>query len=103
MGEKELSKFEVGLFSLAFGVIIGGGFAMLDKPQLTKSQIFQRGQEKPAVMRMYKPGMDRILVENPERKGEYIPVKNYLRRIRNKSDRKIEEAEIEKTVRWYEK
>ena len=75
---------------------------LIGRPRVDNGKVFQREQGKPAVMRLYKVGPDRILVENPERKGEYIPMDRYLSKIQDKAERKIEEAQIEKAVKWYE-
>ena len=47
-------------------------------------------------------GADGIYVENPQIKGEYIPIDNYLKTIPLEADRNIEEGQIEKAVKWYE-
>ncbi|MFA4953224.1 MAG: hypothetical protein WC584_03305 [Candidatus Pacearchaeota archaeon] len=103
---EELSKLEVGIVSgvvgISAGIIMGLAAYTYGRPNVDNGKVFQREQGKPAVMRIYKSGSDGVLVENPEKKGEYILMSKYLDGIKNKADRKIEEAEIYKTVRWYE-
>ena len=104
--KEKINKFDVGIIGGLSGML--GGMLLVvslnssNPPLIDHVKTFQR-QEKPAVMRLYKNlGADGILVENSEKKGEYILLEPYLLTIKNKLDRKIEEAEIKKAVKWYE-
>lgn len=88
-----------GIMGFGGGFLTAMGLSLAVGPNVEKAEIFQRG-EKPSVMRMYKDGRDEIFVENVS--GEYIRLDDYLPKIQDKADRQIEEAEIRKTVRWYE-
>lgn len=71
-------------------------------PVVDDIKVFQE-EGKPNVMRLYKPGMDEIFVENPEKQGEYIGSNTYLvKNIKDKADRGVEEARIKKLVKWYD-
>ena len=94
-------KFRVGILSGFVGGLLGIIINTDSAPVIDKIEIYQR-ESKPAVMRLYKSGRDGILVENSEKKGEYIQLDAYLGKIPSKADRRIEEAEIRKAVRWYE-
>jgi len=52
-------------------------------------------------MRLYKIGMDRILVEDAN-SGKYVDINDYLNKIPNGADRLIEKGEILKAVKWYD-
>ncbi|MDO8467549.1 MAG: hypothetical protein Q7S56_01205 [Nanoarchaeota archaeon] len=97
----EISKLEVCLFSLIIGGAIGSVANFLTAPGVNKVKISQR-ENAPAVMRMYKQGNDGIYVENPQIKGEYILIDDYLKKIPLEADRNIEEGQIKKAVKWYE-
>jgi len=88
-----MRTFFVGVIVMAIVVMF---FRIFYPPEIDSVKIFQRGEGKPAVMRIYKYGIDGLLVE--DNSGKYIPLNEYLRSIKNKYDRKIEEVTIKKVV-----
>ena len=87
---------KLSVFCIITGVMIGMILKGYSVPDVLKVKIFQRGEGKPAVMRIYKPGIDGFLVEDTP--GRYIPLNDYLRSIKNKYDREIEELTIKKVA-----
>lgn len=100
MSIEDKIKAGIGWVSVGIiGTIIAIGF--YSRPNVDEARVFQREEGKPAVIRMYKPGRDGILVEDKENKGKYIQIDEYLGNIPDKSDREIEEATIKKLIDWY--
>lgn len=77
------------------GLFVGLLLKVISPAVINEVKIFQRGEGKPAVMRVYKDGVDNLLVEKD---GKYIPLIEYLDTIKDKYDRKIEEVTIKKVV-----
>ena len=96
------NKISNDLLGVLIGACIGlsSGLWLLN-PVVNEAKIFQREQNKPTVMRIYKTGLDSILVEDIS-DGKYIPINSYLDKIPNESDKLIEEGEIKKAVEWYD-
>ena len=73
---KMKDKIDVSLVGgLAMGTLMG--FLLSNScisPIVSRAKIFQR-QEKSALIRLYKPGPDGILIENLEKKGFRVRLK----------------------------
>ena len=82
----------LGILALVIGV----------QPNLDRTQTFQRGENKPAVMRLYKWGGDGIMVQDGTNTNSYIPLFTYLKQFKNPADKIIEEQEIKKVIGWYD-
>lgn len=98
--KKSLAYLLEGALCLSIGSLSGGVMYKILGPSIDKSKIFPR-KDKPSIIRHYRGGTDQIMIENPEIKGEYIPLNQYLETIQNKVDRKIEKLKIKEAVGWY--
>ena len=96
-----MDKIQAGLSGIIVGLVLTSGSILYCNPDVDKVKVFQR-ENKPPVMRMYRRGSDGIYVEDLNIQNDYIKLDKHLERINNEADRNIEEAEIKKTVRWYE-
>lgn len=95
-----MSKSNTGLiYILAGATMVAVG--LFSSPDVHEARVFQREEGKPAVIRMYKPGRDGILVQDEKNKEKYIQIGEYLKNIPDKSDREVEEATIKKLIDWY--
>ncbi len=88
--------------------VIGFGIAYLTVslsifPGIDKIEIYNR-ENKPNVMRVFRPGRDGILMENPDESGIYdLSLRRYLRKtIEDKAERKIERINIKKLAGFYD-
>jgi hypothetical protein len=98
--EDKLTATFLGMALGILGTIIGVGFVM--EPIVNEVKVFQR-EKKPAIMRLYKqPGIDKLMVQDLENDGKYIPLSNYLKKIKDTADKQIEKATIKKIAEWYE-
>jgi len=103
MESKRSSPLTGYVVSAGLGLVIGAcmvlGASLSSSPKVDRVEIFQR-DDKPTVMRMYKPGMDGIMVEESDGTG-YIRLDTYLDRFENESQKEIEKADIRGAVGWY--
>lgn len=91
-------KYSIGMLGGAI-LITGAGFTFTPS---VAPEIFPR-ENKPSVMRIYRPGVDILKVQNQDNPNLYdVPLQKYLSTIPNKADRNIEKAQIEKLVGWYD-
>lgn len=85
---------------LAGGILFGTIVGINSVKQGATLQEYQLGNHK--IIRMYNPLRgDKVFVENPGAEGQYLTLSEYLARIENGYDRKIEKAQIEKLVDWW--
>jgi len=99
-GVGSLIKIVGGGLAIGTAILVGNiGGDYFSGPNILQSKIFQREEGRPSVMRLYREGQDGIMVESL---GLYIPLDQYLETIEDVADRNIEEASIEKIVKWHE-
>ena len=98
-----MGKISNYAFGIAIGFWLGVGASKITK-DVDKVEVFPQGVNTPAVSRVYRDvGRDSIVVQNSESPNIYdVRISEYLRGIKNPSDRKIIEGQIEKVVRWYD-
>ena len=87
-----------GVFIGFFGTV---GFISYCSPDATSLRTFERAN-KPAVIRLYRPGSDGIYVEGKSNTGKYIPLDTYLGTIPQEVNRRLERLDIEELVGWYD-
>ena len=94
--EKLDLSFAVGVFFIAFLV------SFVLPPIVYEVKGFQE-QGQPNVIRLYKPGVDLIWVQDSAESENYPRLEAYLKKnIKDRADRGIEEARIKKLVKWYD-
>jgi len=96
-----MAKEMSGLVGMFVGMLYMIGIGVLFPSRVDKVQVFQR-EDKPSVMRLYRPGRDWIYVADSNDSKNYISLGRYLNRIENKANRATELATIKKTVGWYD-
>ncbi len=95
-------KVCLGLVGIVLGVGAVKGVHSAVAGDIDDIRTFRWGIGKPRLMRIYKEwGFDEILVENPERRRDYIPIRRYLDAIQDRGKREVVEARIKDAVQWY--
>ncbi len=102
---KKITQREKYLFTGLVGIVagMGLGIGVLNIKSPSERAISIEKQCVPRVMKVYnKSGIelrDQILVEDPDRVGEYLPLSDYLKRnFKNKYERNFERARIKLSV-----
>ena len=96
-------KVCLGLVGIVLGVGAVKGVHSAVAGDIDDIRTFRLGIGKPRLMRIYKEfGFDEILVENPAKRGDYIPLRQYLDTIRDRGKREVAEARIKDAVGWYD-
>jgi len=95
-----VGKAAKGLVALAVMASAAKGIHSVVSPGIDDIKMFTR-IDGPEVMRIYRPGPDLLLVEEPGNRGKYIPLSEYLATIPDRADREIERAKIHKAAEWY--
>jgi len=83
------------------GALVGMGLTVgiYYKFSPTEGARFIEKEDMPRVIKVDNyAAADRILIENPNSAGEYIPLSDYLERFDNKYERKFERARIKLSV-----
>jgi hypothetical protein len=90
-----------GLAGIITGICATKGVLSWAGNVAEEARIFSMGWRQPKVMRVYKPGNDEILVQNPRNKNDYLPLKDYMRTL-PMSERDVFEASARRAAGWYE-
>ena len=91
-----------GLVGTVFGMGLTTGILNIKSP--TERARFIEKENTPRVMKVYNKFSynriaDQILIEDPDRAGEYLPLSDYLKRnFKNKYERNFERARIKLSV-----
>lgn len=98
----EMPKPVIGLLTGLIGVL--SGFMLRQVLPSFEGvdilNVYQR-ENKPAVARHYRKGLDSIVVQDSANKNQYVVMSKYLATIADEGERVAEEVEIKKTVGWY--
>ncbi len=95
------SKWMGRVLAVTIGISATLGLEQVLGPNINYIRMYER-PGKPTLMRMYRHGMDKIMVQDKAKNGEYVTLDNYLSTIPDPADRNIEDAEIRKAVKWYD-
>jgi hypothetical protein len=95
--DKEDEYFISGLAGIVLGAGLVIGAINIESP--SKKAISIEQENIPKIIKVYNRNIkDGILIEDPDNSGEYITLKDYLKRYDNKYDRQIKRAEIKRVV-----
>lgn len=86
--------------AIYFGVGAMTGMILLGADHIRDVKIFPR-ENKPAVMRIYRPGPDKIMIQNRADPSSYnVGLEDYLRTIEDLDKRDAELREISELIDW---
>jgi len=103
MEEKDKYQYALGgLVGFVAGILLMVGLENIYSPSIKGRIVIDEDPDFniPKIMKVYNMGAvaDRILVENPNKAGDYLLLSDYLKNFNNKHERNYQKAKIEQLV-----